>query len=85
MTRHAKRDDEDQAAEVRGVVRDRRRRVACPTGRSTPGTYGHSGAANDSGSPAQKHADLMRIPTFYTGGHQPDLCTHLCTRRGGTG
>ena len=38
--------------------------AACPIGRSTPGTRGHSRAARYTGSPAYRQADPLRKPTF---------------------
>jgi len=38
--------------------------VACPIGRSTPGTDGHLRGARYTGSPADGQADPLRIPTF---------------------
>src|ERR1700750_1430649 len=35
--------------------------VACPIGRSTPGTYGYSRTVRDTGSPADGQADPLRV------------------------
>jgi hypothetical protein len=37
--------------------------AACPIGRSTPGTHGHSRTARYTGSPAYRQADPLRKPT----------------------
>jgi hypothetical protein len=42
--------------------------VACPIGRSTPGTHGHSQTARYTGSPAYRQADPLRKPTFQATG-----------------
>jgi hypothetical protein len=42
--------------------------VACPIGRSTPGTHGHSQTARYTGSPACRQADPLRKPTFQATG-----------------
>jgi len=38
--------------------------VACPIGRSTPGTHGHSRTAGYTGSPANRQADPLRKQTI---------------------
>jgi len=42
--------------------------VACPIGRSTPGTCGHSRTARYADSPANGQADLLRKPAFSATG-----------------
>ncbi len=57
--------DEDQGAEAPTVVRDPDDvPVACPMGRSTLGTHGHSRTTRYPGSPAYRQADPLRKPTF---------------------
>ena len=48
--------------------RSKRVSVACPIGRSTPGTHGHSRTARYTSSPAYRQADPLRKPTFQAGG-----------------
>jgi len=42
--------------------------VACPIGRSTPGTHDHWRIAGYTGSPADTQADPLRIPAFSAAG-----------------
>jgi hypothetical protein len=42
--------------------------AACPIGRQTEGTHGHSRTARYTSSPAYRHADPPRKPTFQTAG-----------------
>ena len=46
------------------VLRSKRVPVACPIGRQTEGTHGHSRTARYVGSPADRQADPSRKPTF---------------------
>jgi hypothetical protein len=52
------------------LVRDEEAAVpaACPIGRSTPGTHGHSRTARYTGSPAYRQADPLRKPTSSAAG-----------------
>jgi len=55
--------------------------VACPIGRSTPGTHGHSRTTLYTALPAYMQDDPLRKPTFQAGGAVP-RCTIVSAMSG---
>ena len=70
----------DAGHPLQGAGQSRREKldvpVACPIGRSTPGTGGHSRTDRYTGSPADRQADPLRKPTFQAGGQRRPRSEH---------